>query len=368
MSGKTLPDHFFRREYGKLIAVLSRRFGGYQIEAIEDAVQNALVKSIEQWTYQELPENPSAWLFTVAKNNLLNELRNQSSRTALIEQHSLEINQGSELNQNLEPSYFLSQEINDDLLNLLFVGCDKSLPLESQIVFTLRILCGFSIDEIAERLFISKQNTYKRLQRAKNKLRNTISANIELSFEEKTERLSTVVKVLYLMFTEGYFSSHADFTIRQELCEEALRLGEILANNKLGQKPEPYALLALINLHFARLPARQDHGGGLLLLEEQDRTKWRAEFVQTGLFWLSKSATGEKFTGYHAEAGIAAEYCLASSYSTIRWDKVVENYQLLERFNPSPLHFLNRIIATAEWKGAKHALAILEEFEAPTWL
>ena len=366
----TLPPHFFRQEYGKILAVLSRRFGNHHIETIEDAVQNALVKALEQWEYREVPENPSAWVFSVAKNHLLNEFRNQSKRRELVEQHALELNQLSELNSNWElaPSYFFSQEINDDLLSLLFVSCDPCIPVNSQLAFTLKTLCGFSVEEISDRLFTSKENTYKRIQRVKCKLRSVKPINIELSLEAKMERLSSVLKVIYLMFTEGYFSANAKQAVRRELCEEALRLGELLANNQLGRQPECFALNALMNFHYARLSAREDNTSGLLLLEEQDRTQWNAEFIHKGLFWLSKSAEGDSFTRYHAEAGVAAEYCLAESYSSIRWDKIVENYELLENSSPSPLHFLNRVIAIAEWKGAKQALSILKTFEVPVWL
>jgi RNA polymerase sigma-70 factor (ECF subfamily) len=157
-------------------------------------------------------------------------------------------------------------------------------------------------------------------------------------------------------------------TIRRELCDEALRLATILAEHPVGQLPETFALLALMHLHVSRMTARQDGSGGLLLLEEQDRALWDQRRIQVGLEWLAKSAEGDGFSRYHAEAGIAAEHCLAPSFQETRWDKVVECYSLLERITPSAIHRVNRAVAVAEWQGPDAGLAVLKGFEPPTWL
>ena len=185
----------------------------------------------------------------------------------------------------------------------------------------------------------------------------------ELTGEQFSSRLPAVNKILYVLFTEGYLSSHTEMAIRRELCDEAIRLAAILAEHPVGQISETFALLALMHLHVARMTARQDESGGLLLLEEQDRALWDRPRIQVGLEWLAKSAQGVGFSRYHAEAGIAAEHCLAPSFQETRWDRVVECYSLLERIAPSAIHKLNRAVAVAEWQGPAAGLAVLKGFE-----
>ena len=359
-----LVEHFFRHEYGKLVATLSRRVGVQYIEAVEDAVQSALMTALQSWTIAGLPDNPSAWLFRVAHNDLIGELRQRSGRRRILEQ-SAEEDIG--IRQN-GPEVFLAGEVRDDLLRMLFVCCDEAIPVESQLVLALKTLCGFSIREIALRLFTSEANVYKRLGRARSRLRDDSLGSEELKNEQYVSRLPAVNKILYLIYTEGYLSSHAEQAIRRELCNEAMRLAAILAKHPVGQSPKTFALLALMHLHTARLGARQNGSGGLLLLEEQDRELWDREEIQIGLAWLAKSAQGDEFSRYHAEAGIAAEHCLAPSFDETRWDKVVECYALLEQVAPSALHRLNRAVAVAEWRGAEAGLEVLSDFDPPTWL
>jgi len=332
-----LVEHFFRHEYGRLVATLSRRVGVQYIEDVEDAVQSALMTALETWTIAGLPDNPPAWLFRVAHNNLMGELRRRTSRRRILEQNVKE-DIGTLENG---PEIFLAGEVRDDLLRMLFVCCDEAIPVESQLVLALKTLCGFEIREITLRLFAS---------------------------EQYSSRLPAVHKILYLVFTEGYLSSHAEMAIRRELCDEAMRLSTILTEHSAGQTPETFALLALMHLHAARMTARQDSSGALLLLEEQERALWDQQRIQVGLEWLAKSAQGDGFSRYHAEAGIAAEHCLAPSFHETRWDKVAEYYALLERIAPSAIHKLNRAVAVAEWQGPAKGLAVLKGFEPPTWL
>ena len=344
--------------------MLSRRVGVQYIEAVEDAVQSALMTALESWTIAGLPDNPSAWLYRVAHNDLVGELRQRTGRRRILEKYT---NDGIGTPEN-GPEYFLAGEVKDDLLRMLFVCCDEAIPVQSQLVLALKTLCGFDIREIALRLFTSEANVYKRLARARNCLQNLPARPGELTVEQYPPRVSTVNKILYLLFTEGYLSSHTEMAIRRELCNEAIRLAVLLAEHPLGQGPETFALLALMHLHVARMSARQDESGGLLLLEEQDRELWDQQEIQVGLEWLAKSAKGDVFSRYHAEAGIAAEHCLARSFQETRWDKVVECYELLERAAPSALHKLNRAVAVAEWQGPAAGLALLQGFEPPTWL
>ncbi|MEM6731200.1 MAG: DUF6596 domain-containing protein, partial [Myxococcota bacterium] len=264
------------------------------------------------------------------------------------------------------PDALFPNEVRDDLLRMLFLCCDEAIPPASQIVFALKTLCGFSVEEIAARLFTTEANVYKRWTRARGSLR-LMRPELDLR-ERPASRLPAVHAVIYLLFTEGYLSSRADETMRRELCDEAIRLGEVLADHPIGQVPSSYALLALMHLHAARMSARDDGAGGLLLLEEQDRSLWDQEQIARGLAWLERSASGAEFTRYHAEAGIAAEHCMAPRFAETRWDRVAESYAMLERLAPSPLHRLNRAVAVAEWKGAEAGHSVLEEAAPPAWL
>jgi RNA polymerase sigma factor (sigma-70 family) len=359
-----LEEHFFRHEYGRLVSVLVHRVGGRHLEAVEDAVQAALLAAVESWPKGAVPENPSAWLYRVAHNHVAGELRRQIRHGELAEQHV----RAALDSTNDAPHALLSGDVRNDLLRMLFVCCDDAIPVESQLVLALRTLCGFDVREIAERLFTTEANVYKRLGRARARLREVPLEVVDLTNEQLASRLAAVRAILYSLFTEGYLSSHAEGAIRRELCDEAQRLAVVLAEHPLGATPETFALLALMHLHSARMPARQDGSGGLLLLEEQDRSLWDQEAIQIGLRWLGRSAEGDVFSRYHAEAGIAAEHCLAPSFSETRWDRIVECYALLERLAPSALHTLNRAVAVAEWRGPAHGLAVIEGLEPPSWL
>jgi RNA polymerase sigma factor (sigma-70 family) len=359
-----LVEHFFRHEYGRLVAILTRRVGAQHIEAVEDAVQSALMSALESWTIAGLPDNPSAWLFRVAHNDLAGELRQQARRGRILEQNAVEALEAPESGSEV----FFAGEARDDLLQMLFVCCDEAIPVESQLVLALKTLCGFAVREIALRLFTSEASVYKRLGRARSRLRMLPPGPADVTREQYASRRPAVNKVLYLLFTEGYLSSHAEMAIRRELCDEAIRLGTILAEHPAGKDPDTFALLSLMHLHVARMNARQDGSGGLLLLEEQDRELWDRHEIHEGLRWLAMSAQGDHFSRYHAEAGIAAEHCLAPSFEETRWDKVVECYALLEQVAPSAIHRLNRAVAVAEHRGPEAGLAVVEGFEPPTWL
>ena len=364
MTAPGLVEHFFRHEYGRLVAMLSCRVGVQHIEAVEDAVQSALMSALEAWTVGGLPDNPPAWLFRVAQNTLMGELRQRTRRRRILE---LSANGGTDAPEN-GPELFLAGEVPDGLLQMLFVCCDEAIPVESQLVLALKTLCGFDIREIALRLFTSEANIYKRLGRARSRLRQLAHRLGELGGEQYASRLHAVHQILYLLFTERYLSSHTEVAIRRELCNEAMRLAAVLVEHPVGQTPETFALMALMHLHAARMNARQSASTALLLLQEQDRSLWDQQEIHTGLEWLAKSAQGDRFSRFHAEAGIAAEHCLAPSFSATRWDRVVECYSLLERIAPSALHRLNRAVAVAEWRGAAAGLAVLDSFEPPSWL
>jgi RNA polymerase sigma-70 factor (ECF subfamily) len=342
-----LPEHWFRRELGRLVSILSRRFGVHRIELCEDAAQTALLQATQSWP-GKLPDDPGAWLYRVAHNHVLSELRREKRDERYLAEVSVD---------------YAELAVQGDVLRLLFVCADPAIPPESQLVLALKTLCGFSTDEIAHRLFQSQDAVHKRLQRARSRL----IEHAELQSIDP-ERVPGVLHMLYLLFNEGYSSAQPDRVIRRELCDEALRLSLMLREDPAGALPDTDAFIALMCFHAARFDARVDGMGGLLLLEQQDRSLWDRELVQRGLDHLRQSARGETLSRYHAEAGIAAEHCLAPSYAETNWEEIVRLYDVLERVAPSPLNVLNRAIALAEWQGPQAGLAALEALEAPSWL
>lgn len=345
------------------MASLCKKFGVEQLAIIEDAVQFAMLQAIEHWPYGQEPDNPSAWLYTVAYRHCLSNFDAARRQGAILTKHAVDI----EHSHHRDQAPPLKGEMNDDLLRLLFVSCAESIPLESQLIFTLKTLCGFSFNDITQRLFISEANAYKRFARAKKSLTAETLTPDQLSDAQLTARLPAVHKVLYLLFNEGYLSVHPTLAIRQELCNEALRLATLLCESRIGNTPSSKALTALMHLHCARLNAREKDGA-LVLFEQQNQQAWDSEHIEAGLCYLSEAAEGETITRYHIEAGIAAEYCLAPSFGQIRWQKIAEAYALLEQVAPSPLHRLARALALAQWQGPKSALALLAQFSPPPWL
>jgi len=346
------------------VTVLARRVGVRHLELVEDAVQAALMSALATWTARGLPSDPGAWLYSVARNQLIGELRRDASRLQILEQAALDLAREGDAPT---PSYFPG-EVRDDLLRMLFICCDDAIPRESQLVLALKTLCGFSTGEIALRLFTSEGNVHKRLGRARERLREAAPTVETPPLEALRSRLPSVHEVLYLLFNEGYLSAHAELAIRRELCEEAIRLTTLLAEHPVGEVPETFALLALFHLHAARLTGRLDGDGGLLLLEEQERSLWDRDRIGVGIAWLARAASGEVVSRFHAEAGIAAEHCLAPSFEQTRWQQIAELYSILERVAPSPLHTLNRAVATAQWQGPNAGLAALEGIVPPSWL
>lgn len=357
-----LVEHFFRHEYGRLVAQLANRVGTRNIESVEDAVQSALAAALDAWVASGLPRDPSAWLYRAACNHLIGALRQDANRLRILADER----DGDPPTDS--PASYFAGEVRDDLLRMLFVCCDDAIPRESRLVLALKTLCGFSTAEIALRLFTTEANVHKRLQRARETLRESATDLISPALDTLQPRMPSVHEVLYLLFNEGYLSMHAESAIRRELCDESIRLATLLAEHPVGAVSETFALLALMHLHRARLAGRVDASGGLLLLEEQDRARWDRDDMSLGAQWLARSASGEHFSRYHAEAGIAAEHCFAPSFQETRWHEIADLYALLERVSPSPLYTLNRAIAVAEWRGVDAGLALLDGMVPPAWL
>lgn len=356
-----LVEHYFRHAYGRLVSTLARRFGLASLHRVEDAVQEALMSALTAWSLRGVPDDPGAWLYRVAFNTLRDQSRRDGAWSRAAERVSEVVP-----TESPAPEGSLEGDIDDDELRMLFVCCDARLPPPSQIALALKVLCGFSVREIALRLLTTEANVYKRVTRAREALREgalDLDAPLEV-----TERLPAVHAVLYLLFNEGYCAASGDALVRRELCEEALRLAHLLLRHKGCDVPETRALVGLFHLQSARLSTRVDAAGELLTLAEQDRAQWDREEILLGLRWLYASAEGGVFSRYHAEAAIAAEHCLAPSFEETRWGEIAELYALLDRRLPSPLHALNRAVALAEAQGAQAGIDSLEGIRLPPGL
>lgn len=357
-----LVEHYFRHEYGRLVSTLTRRYGAARLTLIEDSVQHALFMALHSWAAKGEPEQPAAWLYRTAHNRLVDQLRREH-----VEQRALEHAVDSEeVEEPLTPR--LAAEIADDQLRMLFVCCDPALPAESQLVIALKVLCGFSTQEIALRLFITEANVHKRLARARDRLRE-LNVSLDSPDEQSLrERLDSVHAVIYLLFNEGYHSTQSDRIIRKELCDEAIRLALLVAEHPIGNTSATHALLALMHFHAARFEARVDGTGGLLLLEEQDRSRWDQRHIQAAYAHCASAGFDGQITRYHAEAAIAGEHCYAPSFAQTRWSEINEWYQILDTISPSPVHTMNRAIAVAQYQSPAAGLALLEALKPPGWL
>jgi len=345
----SLVDHFFRHQHGKLVAVLTGVFGLANLELVEDVVQSALLQALDTWKIHGIPDAPAAWMYRVARNKALDVIRQRQTADRLNpEWRSLrEIDSSTEEFDRL----FLSSEIADSQLRMIFTSCHPDLPDESQIALTLKTLCGFTTHEIARALLTTEDNVKKRITRAKRKF---LDGDIQFEVpagEALKVRLSSVHTVLYLLFNEGYSSSKPDELIRRDLCEEAVRLCLLLFEHPASKSQETAALLALMLLHASRFDARLDDRGNMLLLEEQDRALWDRRLIAHGIEYLTESASGNRISRYHLEAAIAAQHSLAPSFAETNWPAILSLYDDLTRLYPSPIHDLNRAIVIAQISG-----------------
>jgi RNA polymerase sigma factor (sigma-70 family) len=350
--------HLFRRESARMVAALTRVFGVHNLALAEDVVQDALCRALEVWKLRGLPDNPSAWLMTTAKNRAVDILRHERRTRSF----------GPELEQLLESEWtfrptieeaFGPHEIRDDELRMMFSCVNPRLAEEAQVALILHILCGFSVGEIANAFLSSEAAIEKRITRAKK----VLSASKRL-FEiagtaDFHSRLSAVRRALYLLFNEGYHGSCAEKVVRVELCQEAMRLTAMLTEHPLAATPSTQALLALMCLHAARLPSRVDGSGSLSLLPDQDRSLWDNELIRQGQRLLEQSARGEAVSEYHVEAAIAWCHATAPSARETNWRQIVSLYDILMGLRPSPVIALNRAIAIAQYEGPERALAVL---------
>lgn len=355
--GDILP-HLFRTEYRKIVSVLCRRFGFEHIEIAEDIASDTFLTAAQTWSYEGTPPNPTAWLYTVAKNKAKNFLLRdsvfQQSITPELKQQYLERH---------EPEIDLSpHNINDSQLQMMFAICHPSLPPEAQIGLSLRILCGFGIDEIAEAFLTNKETINKRLHRAKEKLRKE---NISIEFPDAAEidrRLETVLTTIYLLFNEGYYSTSNNRTLRNDLCLEAMRLCTMLVENERTDTPPVNALLALMCFHASRFEARIGRDGELVLYDDQDPTLWNAELISRGGYFLHRASRGETLSTFHLEAAIAYWHTQKEDTKE-KWEHILQLYNQLLQIEYSPVAALNRTYALSKANGKPAAIAEAEKLQ-----
>src|SRR4051794_37182362 len=348
---RALVEHFFRHEFGRLCAVLTRSLGVRRLDLVEDVVQAALVQALELWSRRGVPEDPAGWLYRTARNLAIDVLRRERTHAQALPRLA---EQGEREVATLEPHF--ADEIGDEPLRLLFVCCHEAVPAESRVAIALRTLCGFSTAEIARALLTTDANVQKRIERARDRLRE-----LDVDFDPPVAadlgaRLDAVLTVIYLLFSQGCHATHADVPIRRDLCHEARRLARMLAAHPAGDVPAVPALLALMYFHAARFDARVALDGAIVLLQEQDRSTWDWGDVREGMAWLARSAAGDGLTRYHVEAGIAWEHCRAATFAETDWRRIAELYDTLDRIAPSPLHSLNRAVADAHLYGPQAGL------------
>ncbi|OEK00648.1 hypothetical protein BFP97_03615 [Roseivirga sp. 4D4] len=351
---KVLAEHFFRLEYAKIVAVITPYFGLNQINLAEDIVQDTLLEAIRTWEFNGIPEDPSAWLYKVAKNKSVNALKRiklEDGYRSSIESESL-----------IEGLNFSEEQIADDQLRMMFACCDPSISQEAQICLILKTLCGLSIGEIANAFLTNNETINKRLVRARSTLRKE-QITFELpNADGLNERLETVLRTIFLLFNEGYSTSKGKQLINYDICLETIRLVELICNHSLFEDfAKPHALLALMLLNAARFQSRVDSQGLMIRLEDQDRSLWNRQLINRGLAHLNKIQGSKEISIYHILATISAYHCVAKEFTQTNWQGILQMYDTLLTVDASPLVRLNRAIALSEIYGPEKGIEEIEQ-------
>lgn len=356
MEEQNLIPHLFRTEYRKIVSVLCRHFGFGQMEIAEDIASDTFLVAAQTWAIEGPPQNPTAWLYHVARNKAKTILkRDQVFRTKVAP--AVKGNLSEDIDIDLS-----SDNIEDSQLQMMFAICSPLIPIEAQIGLSLRILCGFGIGEIADAFLTNKETINKRLFRAREKLRG---ANIRIEMPaaaELDQRLPAVLTTIYLLFNEGYYSESSDSILRKDLCLEAIRLCHMLADNAQTSQPAVDALLALMCFHASRFDARIDQQGGIVLYADQDTSLWNQELIAKGAGYLHRAARGNSLTKYHLEASIAW-WSTQKEDTKDKWEQILQLYNLLLQIEYSPIAALNRTYALAKANGKPEAIPQAEKLQ-----
>ena len=356
MEQSQLLPNLFRTEYRKIVSVLCYLFGIENIEIAEDITSDTFLVATETWSIKGIPENPTAWLYTVAKNKTKNYLK----RDALFEQKlSVEIKHTANKSEEIEID-LSNKNINDSQLAMIFTVCNPVNSGEAQIALALNLLCGFGIQEISDAFLTNKEVIYKRINRAKEKLKE---ANIKIeqpTISEINSRLETVLTTLYLLFSEGYYSTSQNTILRKDLCAEAMRLTFLLIENPTTNLPTANALLSLMCFHSSRFDDRTNENGETILYQDQDETLWNQELIEKGQFYLVQASTGNKLSKYHLEASIAYWHTQKED-TPEKWQNILQLYNHLLILEYSPIAALNRTFALAKTNGKQAAIIEAEK-------
>ena len=353
-----IVEHLFRQEAGKMISALTARFGLRNLELVEDAVQEALLKALRLWSYGGVPPNPAGWLMQVARNQAIDQMR----RDIRWREREEQIAREQDLSRAPDRIAHLSEEeIRDDQLRMIFACCHPAIAPESQVALTLKLLCGFGVGEIAHAFLVSAETIAKRLTRARQRMQKSAIPFEIPSGAGLTSRLDSVLQVLYLLFNEGYNASQGEELIRRDLCEEAIRLTSLLQEHPAGDVPKTHALLALLLLQTARFSARLNAAGEILLLQEQDRRTWNHALITRGMLHLEHARAGQSVSEFHLQAGIAACHCAAETYEATDWKKILFFYDLLSELNSSPVIALNRAVVLFKVRGPEAGLTAIRQ-------
>lgn len=355
-------EHLFRHEWGKLVSVLTKVFGVHNLQLAEDVVQDTLLHALSNWKINGVPDNPTAWLFTAARNKAVDTLRKQKRSEEYAKQLTPLLHSGFAIIPTVN-ELVTERTIDDDRLRMMFVCCNPSLSSEAQVTLILKTLCGFSVNEIAKAFVSSYDAVEKRLYRARQNFREN-KIEFELPPQHQLEeRLENVLLSIYLLFNEGYNSTSHEELIRKDLMQEAMRLCELVCRSSSVPHENAHALMALMCFTAARNDARMDAAGNVLLLKQQDRSKWNQALIETGIYHLEQSAAGVYMSNYHIEAGIAYEHAQARDYEHTNWRNIFNCYNLLYQLYPSPVIALNRAIVISELHGAAAGINAIEQID-----
>jgi RNA polymerase sigma factor (sigma-70 family) len=361
-----LTDHLFRHEAGKMVSVLTRIFGIENLETAEDVVQNTFMDAIKIWALKGIPDNPSAWLFRVAKNKAVDVIRREKHSVNFDFTDSEKILLKSEYTLTGKMDELWKEElIKDDMLRMMFACCHPGITSENQIALILKTLCGFSTAEIAKAFLTSEDTVSKRIYRSKeffrqNRIKMEIPPEAELKF-----RIAAVLNAIYLLFNEGYNSTHSEELIRQDLINESMLLCKLLTDNPGCREPEAFALMALMCFHASRSESRLSTEGEIILLADQDRSKWNKEFIELGNEYMNKAIPEQEaeqsVSPYHIEAAIAYEHCTAKSFRETNWKKILDLYNWLSSISSNPVSELNKAAVIMQLHGPEEALNAVEK-------